>query len=74
MIYKLNHAALAIFLTTSNALAADVCSIAEKSFREAVSVYSSDGASAFMERILKNGPLEGDKRSLSQIQALGQIE
>jgi hypothetical protein len=60
--------------TTPNVFAQETCSEAEKQFAEATRVYMNKGANSFWERVLKNGPLEGDKRSLSQVQALTQIE
>ena len=54
--------------------AVDVCDGASKEFAAAVEVYVKEGSTAFMKRVLKNGPLERDTRSLSQAQALGQIE
>lgn len=54
--------------------AASVCDGASKEFAAAVEVYKKEGGTAFMKRVLKNGPLENDTRSLSQAQALGQIE
>lgn len=54
--------------------AAGVCDSASKEFAAAVEVYKKEGGTAFMKRVLKNGPLENDTRSLSQAQALGQIE
>jgi len=59
---------------SSNAFAGDVCDKASNEFSQAVEVYKKDGGTAFMKRVLKNGPLENDTRSLSQAQALGQIE
>lgn len=32
------------------------------------------GSAVFWEHVLKDGPLEGDKRSIGQVQALNQIE
>lgn len=57
-----------------NALANNVCDKASKEFFQAVEVYKKEGGTAFMKRVLKNGPLENDTRSLSQAQSLGQIE
>lgn len=59
---------------SGSVFAADICGEAEAQFQEAVNVYKKEGGTAFMKRILKNGPLEKDTRSLSQAQALGQIE
>lgn len=64
----------ALTVLSSSAGANGVCEAASKAFFEAVEVYRNDGGSAFMKRVLKNGPLENDTRSLSQAQALGQIE
>ncbi len=61
-------------LMAFNVQADDVCEKASKEFSEAVEVYKKEGGKAFMKRILKNGPLENDTRSLSQAQSLGQIE
>ncbi|MCU7797589.1 MAG: hypothetical protein KZQ75_10700 [Candidatus Thiodiazotropha sp. (ex Myrtea spinifera)] len=55
-------------------MAGNVCEKASNEFDEAVSVYKKQGGSAFMARVLKNGPLEKDTRSLSQAQTLNQIE
>ena len=65
---------LAYLTASSNAIAANTCEEAAKQFAEATNVYIKEGSAAFMERVLKNGPLEGDKRSLSQVQGLSQIE
>ncbi len=61
-----------LFSATANA--ADICAEAEKKFKDAVNVYEKEGALAFVEWVLKNDPLEGDKRSLGQFQGLTQIE
>ncbi len=61
-------------LVTFSAHADGVCDKASREFSEAVEVYKKEGGKAFMKRILKNGPLENDTRSLSQAQSLGQIE
>jgi hypothetical protein len=61
-------------VTTGTSIADATCDEAAKQFSEAIKVYVKDGNTAFMERLLKNGPLEGDKRALSQVQGLGQIE
>jgi hypothetical protein len=68
-----------LFITTLsilslNSYAGGVCDDASKEFAAAVEVYKKDGGTAFMKRILKNGPLENDTRSLSQAQSLAQIE
>ena len=63
-----------LFFVTSIASAEGICKEAEQQFKAAVEVYLKDGDSAFIERVLKDGPLEGDKRALSQVQMLGQIE
>lgn len=68
-----------LFVTTLsilslNSYASGVCDSASKEFSAAVEVYKKEGGTAFMKRVLKNGPLENDTRSLSQAQALGQIE
>ena len=65
---------LVVTIFSATASADDVCVSAENSFKEAVKIYVDEGSEAFMERVLKNGPLEGDKRSLSQVQGLSQIE
>lgn len=65
---------LAFSLISPNAIAGSTCEDAAKQFADATKVYIKEGNAAFMERVLKNGPLEGDKRSLSQVQGLGQIE
>ncbi|RUO38611.1 hypothetical protein CWE13_02910 [Aliidiomarina shirensis] len=57
-----------------NSYAADVCDSASQEFAAAVEVYQEEGGTAFMKRVLKNGPLENDTRSLDQAQVLGQIE
>ncbi len=61
-------------LFTNSVVASNICDEAETQFNEAVSVYKKKGNAAFMARILKNGPLEKDTRSLCQAQSLGQIE
>lgn len=59
---------------SAGAFAGDVCDKASNEFAQAVKVYKKEGSSAFMKRVLKNGPLENDTRSLTQAQALAQIE
>jgi len=71
--YKFYSFLLGLVLSGS-VLASDVCKEAEVQFQDAINIYIKDGGTAFMKRILKNGPLENDTRSLSQAQALGQIE
>lgn len=71
---KIIFSALAATLFSVNAVAGDVCSSAKASFEKAVEAYISSGNKAFIEHVLKNGPLEGDKRALSQVQGLSQIE
>lgn len=61
-------------LAGSHTFAKDVCGSAISAFNEAVEVYKKEGGNAFMVRMLKNGPLETDTRSLSQAQVLNQIE
>lgn len=56
------------------ASASSVCDSASKELVAAVDVYKEEGNQAFMKRLLKNGPLETDARSISQSQSLGQIE
>ena len=56
------------------AFSADICQEATKQFNEATAVYKKHGSAKFMNRVLKDGPLEEDKRSLAQVQALSQIE
>ena len=65
---------LAFVFSMSAAKADDVCTEAAKQIADATNVYVEKGANAFWERLLKNGPLDGDKRSLSQVQGLSQIE
>lgn len=55
-------------------MANNVCNQAKKEFSNAVDVYKKEGSNAFVKRLLKNGPLENDTRSLSQGQNLQQIE
>ena len=71
---RTSYLAICCVLFGGSVSAADICSEAEIQFQEAVSVYKKEGGVAFMKRVLKNGPLEADTRSLSQAQALGQIE
>lgn len=61
-------------LFVSTARAEPVCVAAAATFTEATKVYVKEGNAAFMERLLRDGPLAGDKRALSQAQALQQIE
>ncbi|UZJ43830.1 hypothetical protein OOT55_14355 [Marinimicrobium sp. C6131] len=63
-----------LLFVTFNVHADSVCDKASREFSDAVEVYKKEGGKAFMKRILKNGPLENDTRSLSQSQSLGQIE
>ena len=72
---KINILLFIISISISGyASATDICADAESQFRDAVKVYKKEGGNAFMKRILKNGPLENDTRSLSQGQVLTQIE
>jgi len=71
---KLLAAFFMCLAASSNAIATDICEDATEQFSEATKIYIAKGAGAFWERVLKNGPLEGDKRSLSQVQGLSQIE
>lgn len=64
----------ALSVISLNSYATSVCDDALEEFNAAVKVYKDEGGTAFMKRILKNGPLENDTRSLSQAQTLGQIE
>ncbi|MFA5494084.1 MAG: hypothetical protein WC247_04845 [Porticoccaceae bacterium] len=64
----------ALSILSFNCHADGVCDKASKEFAAAVEVYKKEGGIAFMKRILKNGPLENDTRSLSQAQSLAQIE
>ncbi len=59
---------------SGNVFASSVCEMASSEFIKAVEVYKKEGGTAFVKRLLKNGPLENDTRSLSQAQSLGQIE
>jgi hypothetical protein len=68
------YSIFALFCLCGTVYAADICGEAEIQFQEAVSVYKKEGGNAFLKRVLKNGPLESDTRSLSQAQSLGQIE
>ncbi|MBP6299026.1 MAG: hypothetical protein KA365_01295 [Arenimonas sp.] len=62
-------------LILNNAVQADtVCDQAKVQFQESIEIYKKSGNTEFMKSVLKNGPLEGDTRSLSQSQLLGQIE
>lgn len=61
-------------LFSNTVLASDICNEAKDQFRKAVDIYKKEGNTAFMSRVLKNGPLEKDTRSLGQAQVLGQIE
>lgn len=54
--------------------APDICGDAEREFSAASKVYVEKGGVAFWNRLLKDGPLEEDKRSQGQVQVLGQIE
>ncbi len=58
----------------ANAMADSTCDDAARQFSESTKVYINEGSTAVMERVLKNGPLEGDKSALSQVQGLLQIE
>ena len=66
---------LLAFLSLSGiATASNICSDSEQRLEQAVATYKTEGSAAFMKEVLKNGPLEGDKRSLGQDQGLNQIE
>ena len=67
---------IAVFLAalSGQSFASGVCDKASSEFDKAVEVYKKEGGTAFMKRVLKNGPLENDMKSLSQAQVLGQIE
>ena len=67
-------AALLGLSASTHVVAAGVCDDAAKEFAAATDAYIKDGSNAFMERLLKSGPLEGDKRSLGQLQGITQIE
>jgi hypothetical protein len=56
------------------ASAESVCEAASASFAEATKVYVKSGGAAFMNRVLRDGPLAEDKRALGQAQSLQQIE
>lgn len=70
--YKFSIILSVIF--SGSVYATDICVEAETQFQEAVKVYKNEGNTAFMKRVLKDGPLESDTRSLSQAQSLAQIE
>ena len=61
-------------LITFGVSAESICETASANFANATKVYVKSGGAAFMQRILKDGPLAEDKRALSQAQALQQIE
>ena len=63
-----------LLILISSTSFANVCDEAVSEFNKAVDVYKSKGGTAFMQRLLKNGPLENDTRSLAQAQSLVQIE
>jgi hypothetical protein len=72
---KLSVAMSLVFLAGStHAFASDICDEAAKQFAAATEAYLNGGSNAFMERVLKNGPLEGDKRAQGQLQGLNQVE
>lgn len=66
--------AIAASAISFGASAESTCSAASASFAEATKVYVEDGSAAFMQQVLKDGPLAEDKRALGQAQALQQIE
>lgn len=61
-------------LMSSHANSSDICSDAAKELDAATKVYQKSGNTEFIKRLLKNGPLEDDKRSLGQGQILSQLE
>jgi len=63
-----------IMVVTQNALAESVCDIAQKNFLASIETYKEKGGEEFLRSIFKDGPLDGDKRSLAQAQGLNQIE
>lgn len=65
---------LSLTLIGSASQASEICDTATEEFDAAVEVYKSGTATDFIQRILKNGPLEDDTRSLGQAQSLTQIE
>ena len=71
--YKSVFFALSMMFSTTT-FASEICNQAVSKFQDAIKIYKADGNTAFMKSILKNGPLEGDARSLSQAQNLSQIE
>ena len=64
----------ALALCVIPAEADTVCSKAADSFEKATKTYVKQGAVAFVEQVLKDGPLAEDKRALGQAQTLQQIE
>ena len=66
---------IACFLISTNANAESICDGAEKQFVEAVNVYKKKNSTSFVERVLKDGPFDGNQqRILVTAQALGKIE
>lgn len=65
----------AVLAAISLSTAADsVCLRATDSFDKATKIYVKQGSAAFMQQLLKDGPLAEDKRALGQAQTLQQIE
>ncbi|WP_111642821.1 hypothetical protein [Marinimicrobium alkaliphilum] len=71
---KTVFSSLALFLLLATPAALAVCDKTEPEFFQAIAVYKENGSQAFIQRILKGGPLENDQRALSQSQSLNQIE
>jgi hypothetical protein len=61
-------------LISATGQAASICEEAIVQFSAASKAYKSEGGEAFIKRLFKDGPLEEDKRALSQVQSLTQIE
>ena len=65
---------IVLSMLTANVLAESVCDDAVSEFNSAAELYKKNDGLAFMKRVLKNGPLENDQRSIGQAQSLMQVE
>jgi hypothetical protein len=72
--FRILALALLASAASRDASADSICEAAASSFANATSVYVKSGGTAFMQEVLKDGPLADDKRALGQAQALQQIE
>lgn len=71
---KKNLLALILFVLSSSAFSSDVCEFASEEFFDAVDVYKKGDTSAFLKRLLKDGPLVSEVNHIEILPQLNQIE